>query len=204
MGGVNSRESVFQVVVVRVVTEGESVPGAGFIAAVEREAGLGDRLESRGVIPAILGSGALHKQFQAILGTGRLGVGLRGLELASEAESLSESEMRVSVTRGSLQSGTEVTDGGRRVVASQRQSTAESGQGRVIVSGRVRAEQCLRMDAVTPVEGNQGSDGDDIRVGWGQQVQVRFSLLQTAESSEAFGQGESRCAVVRVGLDGSF
>ena len=73
--GVDSRESVLQVVVVRVMTEGESVPCAGFIAAVERETGLGNCLESRRVIPAIRGAGALHKRLQAVVGTGRLGVG---------------------------------------------------------------------------------------------------------------------------------
>ena len=70
-------------VVVRVMTEGESVPCAGFIAAVERDAGLGNGLESRGGIPAIRGAGALHKRLQVIVGTGRLGVGPRGIGLAS-------------------------------------------------------------------------------------------------------------------------
>jgi hypothetical protein len=147
------------------MTEGESVPGAGFLAAVEREAGLGDRLESCGVIPAILGSGAFHKPFQAIPGTGHLGVGSRGLGLASQAEGLSESEMCIAVIRGGVQGGTEMTGGGRGVVPSQGQPTAESGQGRVIVLRGIRAKQCLRTPTVTPVEGNQSSHSEDLGVG---------------------------------------
>jgi hypothetical protein len=182
-----SSESVLQLVVVGVVTEGESVPGAGLIAAAEREAGLGDYLESREVIAAILASGALHQRFQPILGTGRLGVGLRGLGLASQAQGLCESEMRIAVIRGGLQGGTEVMDGGRGVIPGQCQSAAESCQGRVICARGVRAKQRLRTENVTPVEGNQDSDSEDLGVGWGQQIQVRFRLVQTAQSPEALG-----------------
>ncbi len=190
MRGVELRESVLQLIVVRVMTEGESIPGAGLIAAVEREAGPGDGLEGRGVILAILESGALQKPFQSIQETGRLGVGSRGLGLASQAEGLSESKMPIAVIRGGLDGGTEMTDGGRGVVPSQCQPTAESRQARVIVARGVRAKQRLRTEAVTTVEGNQGSDSEHLGIGWGQQVQVRFRLVQTAESSEALGERE--------------
>ncbi len=184
-------QSVFQLGVVWVMTEGKSVPGASFIAALEREAGVGDRPEGRGVLLAILASGVLDQRFQTILGTDGLGVRSRRLGLSGQAECLSETEMRIAVIRGGVQGGAEMTDRGRGVVPSECQSTAQSGQCRVNVARRVRANQRLRMRTITPVEGNQGSDSEDVGVGWGKRVEVRVRLVQTAESPETLGERES-------------
>jgi hypothetical protein len=161
-------------------------------------------LRVAGGIPAIRGAGALHKRLQSIVETGRLVVGPRGIGLASQTESLNEPEMRVSIMRGGLQRGTEGTDGGRSVVPSQCQSATEFGQGRVIVARGVRVKQRLRTEDVAPVEGNQGSGSEDLGVGWRQQIQVRFRLVQTAQSPEALGQCELQRSVAWVGTDSSF
>jgi hypothetical protein len=74
----------------------------------------------------------------------------------------------------------------------------------VIVASGVRAKQSLRTENVTPVKGYQGSGSEDVGVGWRQQIQARFRLIQAAQSPEALCKRELRRSVPRVGTDSAF
>ena len=115
----------------------------------------------------------------------------RGLGLAGQAECLSETEMHIAVIRGGVQGGSEMSDRCCGVVPSQGQSTAELRQ----VPGNRRPasprQPTLATRTITPIEGNQGSDSEDVWVGWAKRVEVRVGLVQTAESPEALGERQS-------------
>ena len=125
----------------------------------------------------------------------RFGLGV----LSGHAQRGRQAEQRLSVV-GLLRVGdSELTRRERGVVADESELTAQPRECQVV--GRSLAQKCRGAVELPLVEGDQGAQRAGVGVGVGQGGEERFGVLYPGRPAKGVDEGESRPAIVGIGLD---